>query len=112
MKSVFYISVLTLGEIHKRVEKISDINRKKKLHLWVEYNLRERFKNRILPIDTQVAMIWGQIQGKAEKAGHQGMSTIDGLIAATGLAHNLVVVTRNISDMKMSGVALINSWKE
>ncbi len=55
-------------------------------------------------------MIWGQLQGKAEKKG-KGMPTIDGLISATGLAYNLVVVTRNISDMEESGVALSNPWE-
>ncbi len=94
----FFISVLTLGEIHKGIEKVNDVAKKKKLHLWVEHDLRERFRNRILPIDVQVAMIWGQIQGKAEKKG-KGMPTIDGLISATGLAFDLVVVTRNMSDM-------------
>ncbi|MFZ0450357.1 MAG: type II toxin-antitoxin system VapC family toxin [Desulfatiglandaceae bacterium] len=105
-----YLSVLTLGEIHKGIEKLDDIDRKKNLHLWVECDLRERFRDRILPIDSQVAMIWGQIQGKAEKTG-QGMPAIDGLIAATGLAHDLVVVTRNVSDMEISGVALLNPWE-
>jgi len=107
----FYISVLTLGEIHKGIEKTHDVNRKKKLHLWVECDLKERFRNRILPVDARVAMIWGQLQGKAEKKG-RGMPTIDGLIAATGLVFNLVVVTRNISDMEESGVVLSNPWEK
>jgi len=106
-----YISVLTLGEIHKGIEKIQDINRKRKIHLWVEQDLRDRFRDRILPINTHVAMIWGQIQGQAEQSG-RGMPTIDGLIAATGLAYNMVVVTRNVSDMKASGVALHDPWNE
>jgi predicted nucleic acid-binding protein len=40
------------------------------------------------------------------------MPAIDGLIAATGLAYNMVVVTRNVSDMKASGVALYDPWNE
>lgn len=106
----YYLSVLTLGEIQKGIEKVQDIERKKTLHLWVEHDLRERFRNKILAIDTKVAMIWGQIQGKAETLG-KPMPTLDGLIAATALAYNLMVATRNISDMKQSGVALINPWK-
>ncbi len=109
-EETFYISVLTLGEIHKGIEKSADAKRKQKLHLWVEYDLRERFRKRILPIDSQVAMIWGQVQGKTEIEG-RAMPTIDGLIAATGLSYNLVVVTRNLSDMEPSGVALYNPWQ-
>jgi predicted nucleic acid-binding protein len=104
-----YISVLTLGEISKGIEKVKDEVRKKKLHLWVENDLKERFRGRILPINEQIAMIWGQIQGQAEKQGKR-MPTIDGLIAATGLAYNIIVVSRNISDMQTSGVVLLNPW--
>lgn len=104
-----YISVLTLGEIHKGIEKIGDAARKKKLHLWVENNLLDRFSGRILQIDSRVATVWGQVQGKAELEG-QAMPAIDGLIAATGLAYDMVVVTRNTSDMRASKVALFNPW--
>ncbi|MBW2305055.1 MAG: type II toxin-antitoxin system VapC family toxin [Deltaproteobacteria bacterium] len=106
-----YISVLTLGELHKGLEKIRDKRQKKKIHLWIEQDLRERFRDKILPIDARVAMIWGQVQGRTEQSG-RGMPTIDGLIAATGLAFNMVVATRNISDMEASGVALFNPWDE
>jgi len=35
----------------------------------------------------------------------------DGLIAATALVHNLVVVTRNLADVQASGVQLLNPWQ-
>ena len=105
----FYLSVLTLGEISKGIEKVQDDHKKKKLHLWVSEDLNARFRGRILPINDQVVMIWGQIQGKTEKKG-KGMPTIDGLIAATGLAFNMVVVTRNITDMQESGAVLFDPW--
>ena len=39
------------------------------------------------------------------------MPTMDGLIAATGLAHELPVVTRNIAAMQHSGVSFLNPWE-
>ena len=39
------------------------------------------------------------------------MPAIDSLIAATGIAHDLVVVTRNAIDMEQSGVKLHNPWE-
>jgi len=108
-ESQLYLSVLTLGEISKGIEKLNDETRKKKLHLWVEDDLRNRFRGRILPINEQVALIWGQIQGRAEKKGRP-MPAIDGLIAATGLAFRMIVLSRNISDMQPSGVALLDPW--
>ncbi len=106
-----YLSVLTFGEIEKGIEKSVDGRRKKKLRLWVEEDLKQRFKGRILPIDLQVASKWGEIQGKSEAAG-KPLSSIDGLIAVTGLINNCVVVTRNVSDMQQSSVELHNPWSE
>ena len=104
-----FISVLTLGELHKGIEKLPESKRKEELHNWVGNDLTERFLNRIIDIDMRVAMMWGKIQGMAERAG-RSMPAIDSLIAATGLIHHLTVVTRNISDMKESGVALLDPW--
>ena len=104
-----FISVLTLGGLHKGIEKLPESKRKEELHNWVENDLKERFLNRIIDIDMRVAMMWGKIQGMAERAG-RSMPAIDSLIAATGLIHHLTVVTRNISDMKESGVALLDPW--
>ena len=106
----FYVSSLTFGEIHKGIEKLSKSIRKNTLHQWVEHDLKERFRNRILNVDLNVAMVWGKIQAKTELDG-KPIPAIDGLIAATGMAHNLIVVTRNIADMEQSGVTLLNPWK-
>ncbi len=104
-----YLSVLTFGEIEKGIEKSSDEARKRKLQLWVEEDLKKRFEGRIIPIDIDVSVKWGTVQGNAELLG-KPMPAIDGLIAAAGLVHNCIVVTRNVSDMQQSRVALLNPW--
>ena len=104
-----YLSVLTIGEIHKGIEKLPESKKKDRLHKWVNSDLCIRFKNRILDLDLEVSTKWGQIQGKAEQVG-KPMPLIDGLIAATALSHDLIVVTRNTEDMEQSGVTLINPW--
>lgn len=106
-----YLSVLTFGEIEKGIEKSANAERKKRLRLWVEEDLKQRFENRILPIDMQTAIKWGGIQGKSEAAG-KPLPAIDGLIAVTGLVNNCIVVTRNTSDMQQSSVELYNPWKD
>ena len=106
----FFISVLTIGEIHKGIEKLDESRKKEKLHNWVDNDLKERFRTRIIDIDLQTAMTWGKIQRMAERVG-MPMPAIDSLIAATGITHHLTVVTRNITDMKASGAALLNPWE-
>ncbi len=104
-----YLSVLTFGEIEKGIEKAPKGIRKRKLQLWVEEDLKKRFEGRIVPINLDVSVKWGAIQGAAELLG-KPMPAIDGLIAVSGLVHNCIVVTRNISDMEQSTVELINPW--
>ena len=38
------------------------------------------------------------------------MPAIDGLIAATALQQQLIIVTRNTRDMEASGAGLFNPW--
>ena len=105
-----YLSVLSLGEIEKGINKSKDSVRKKKLRYWLENDLKDRFKHRILSVDINVAVQWGAKQGESEKIG-QPMPTIDGLIAVTGLVHDCVVVTRNTDDMQLSHARLLNPWE-
>jgi predicted nucleic acid-binding protein len=105
-----YLSVLTFGEIQKGIEKAPDKIRKKKLQAWLEKDLRERFEGKIIPVDLNVAIKWGEIQGITEKEG-KTMPSIDGLIAISALAYGCTVVTRNTSDMENSTVDLLNPWE-
>jgi predicted nucleic acid-binding protein len=101
-----YISVLTLGEIRKGIEKIELRQRKEKLKLWLENELPTWFENRILPIDAQIADRWGQLQAQAKHL----LPAIDSLIAATALNHNLCIVTRNEQDFKFPLLQVVNPW--
>jgi predicted nucleic acid-binding protein len=106
----FYLSSLTFGELHKGISKLPPSKRKENLLQWVEHDLKDRFKTRIIDITLKVAKQWGETQGISESQGRP-MPAIDGLIAATGLTHDLTVVTRNIADMQQSGVSLLNPWE-
>jgi len=105
----FYVSVLTFGEIHKDIEKLPASKKRKELQFWVENELKNRFQNRVIGIDMHISIVWGKIQCIAEKNG-KPMPAVDALIAATGIVHNLTVVTRNVADMEQSTVKLLNPW--
>ena len=106
-----YLSVLTLAEIEKGIGKCQEPLKQDKLRAWLEFDLKERFKHRILPIDLEVAQAWGRIQSESEKNGTP-MPAIDGLIAVTGLVNDCIIVTRNISDMRFSQAQLFNPFGE
>jgi predicted nucleic acid-binding protein len=106
-----FLSVLTIGEIGKGIAKMPDSLKKEQLHHWLDNDLRHRFHNRILPIHDAIALLWGAIQGNAEKNG-QKLAVIDSLIAATAIFHDLTLVTRNSADMMHSGCQLLNPWEK
>lgn len=110
-ESWLFLSVLTIGEIRKGIAKLPDSVKKTTLQTWLDHDLRQRFNRRILDITEEVAKRWGEIQAAAEQRGVK-MPIIDSLIAATGLVYDLMVVTRNTTDMANSGVKLLNLWEE
>lgn len=108
-ESSMFISVLTLGEIYKGITKLRASKKRRALQEWVSKDLHQRFDTRIIPVSMEIARIWGEIQGNAEKKGER-MPVIDSLIAATALAYDLTVVTRNAADMENSEVQIHNPW--
>jgi predicted nucleic acid-binding protein len=109
-EQALFLSVLTLGELHKGVAKLPDGRKKNQLRHWLDDDLQTRFSGRMLDIDASIATLWGRIQGEAEQRGSR-MPVIDSLLAATAQANGLAVVTRNGTDMAGSGVEIINPWK-
>ena len=103
---LIYVSVLTIGEIRKGIEKLDQSKRKKNLVNWLESELPTWFQNRMLPVDKQVADRWGFLQAQMKKP----LPAIDSLIAATALQHDFSLVTRNTRDFDYPLVRVINPW--
>src|SRR5712664_1666329 len=108
-ESLLYLSVLTLGEIRKGVAGLPQSRRRTHLETWLELELQARFSARILPIDAAIADRWGSLAATAKKKG-RALSTIDGLLAATAIHHNLTIVSRNDSDFAGIQVPVFNPW--
>jgi toxin FitB len=104
-----FLSVLTIGEIQKGIARLGDKKRKATLQHWLDSELKLRFGDRILSISEEVAQTWGQLQGDAENKGIT-IPSIDGLIGATAVTHNLTIVTRNESDLALTGARILNPW--
>jgi predicted nucleic acid-binding protein len=101
------ISVLTLGEIRKGAEKLSDLKRKQKIIRWLEYDLIAWFEDRVIEINYEVVDKWGFILAQHKDP----LPAIDSLIAATALTYNMKLITRNVSDFNIQGLEVINPWE-
>ena len=105
--NVLHLSVLSLGEIRKGVENLDASPRREKLRVWLEQELTDWFGDRLLPVDRGVADRWGIMLSLAGRPA----PTIDSLLAATALHHNLRMVTRNVDDFRFAGLEVVNPWK-
>jgi len=106
--STLYLSVLTLGELRKGVERVIDPGRRTSLLDWIEADLPKFFLERILPVDEHVADRWGRMMAAAGRP----LPAIDSLIGATAAHHSLSLVTRNVRDFADLGLDVINPWTE
>jgi len=105
-----FLSVITIGEIKKGIEKLSGSRRKDALADWLKDSLLVRFRDKVLPVDIPVVLCWGQLNADLDRRGRR-MPAIDSLIAATCLQAGFQLVTRNESDFAHSGVTVINPWE-
>jgi len=106
-----YLSVITIGEIRKGIEKLPHSKRKDKVREWLETDLLLRFEGRILEITLEVMLVWGALTGRLENEGRP-ITAIDSLIAAIALQGSYCLVTRNEIDFQHTGVTIFNPWKE
>ena len=108
-EDAIYLSVLTIGEIQKGIAKLAEGKRKTRIQQWFDNDLHDRFTGRIIPITEEVASTWGLIMAEAETRG-KPVPSIDSLIAATAIAYNLTIITRNTDDMAGTGARVLNPW--
>jgi tRNA(fMet)-specific endonuclease VapC len=105
-----YLTVITIGELRKGIEKLPAAQRKTALQMWLTTDLLLRFQGKILTITTEVMLVWGELTSRLETTG-KPLPAIDSLIAAIALQGNYYLVTRNERDFQNTGVKIINPWE-
>lgn len=100
-----HLSTLTLGEIMRGIALKQKTDPKAAGHLaeWLR-KLRHDHADRILPVTDPISVEWGRI------AAIRPRGDIDGLIAATAIVHDLILVTRNVRDFEDTGASFIDPW--
>lgn len=103
---LIHLSVITLGEVMRGIalKQRSDPRSASHLAEWLR-KLRHDHADHILPISDQIAVEWGRI------AALRPRGDANGLIAATAVVHELIVVTRYVADFEDAVPAIINPWE-
>ncbi len=98
-------SVLVLAEIRRGIElkRRSDPEQAKSLDRWFS-QMRTGLRDRVLPIDEPVAEAWALLGIP------NPLPLIDGLLAATAKVHGLTLVTRNVANIAVAGVSLLDPF--
>lgn len=106
--SPLYLSAITVGELRRGVERIryrNDLAQASQLEHWLN-NLISHYSERILDFGNTEANLWGKLRVPHHE------NAIDKQIAATALAYDLTVVTRNTDDFAGTGTKLLNPFSE
>lgn len=102
-----YLSAITVLEIELGILLIErrDAVQSAQLRSWMSGHVLPSFTDRILPVDTAVALRCARLHVPDPGAER------DMLIAATALAHGFTLVTRNVVDFKGLELQLLNPWE-
>lgn len=100
-----YLSVLTLGEIRRGIERLRRHDQDQAQHLteWL-VQLEGSYGDRVLPVTAAIAQEWSRLMVP------DPLPTVDGLLAATARVHGLTLATRNTADVARSGVPVLNPF--
>lgn len=101
----FALSVLVVGEIRLGILRVGrrDAETAARLTAWAS-RLERAYRGRTLPVDVEVARIWARLNAE------RPLPVIDSLQAATALAHGLTLVTRNVGELRDTGVPVHNPF--
>jgi hypothetical protein len=104
-----YLSVLTLGEIQNGIARLQDGRKKARLQSWLDHDLRDRFRGRITGITEEAAIEWGRISGESRRRGRP-LPVVDALLAASAIAIDATVVTRDEAGIHAAGAKTFSPW--
>ncbi len=101
-----HLSVATLIEIRIGIELMDEGRRKQELVLWLNDDLPQMYRGRIIPVGPEIAGLAGELIGRNRAAGLSD-EPMDALIAATARVHGLKVATLNRKHFEKLGVELV-----
>jgi predicted nucleic acid-binding protein len=106
-----YFSVVTLIELEAGVLALarkSPARRQKLLARWFD-GFVERYEDKMLDVDVTVARIAGQVSDRARSLGqHPGMPDV--MLAATAIANELTLLSRNLRHFMPLGVEPVDPF--
>ncbi len=111
-EATLYLSILTIAEYDKGIANLPDEDPRRPVYMTTRDSLAARFAGRLLSVSDAIVRRWGTISGTVRRDTGHPPPVIDTLLAATALDHDLYLATRNVHDVRHSGAAVFNPWKD
>lgn len=105
-ESEVVVDPIILGEIRFGIYLLPAGKRRRRLQGWFNRGVA---KLACLPWTAETGLRWAKLLAKLRRRG-KAMPIKDSMIAATALAHDLIVVTRNIRDFRQAGVKVLDPF--
>lgn len=104
------VSVLSFGEILRGAERLRarDRSQAESIERWLA-TFRTDFAVEPVPVTYEIASVWGRRSGELAGRGVV-VPDVDGLLAATANVHGWTLVTRNVRDVAVMGVDVLDPW--
>ena len=100
------VDPIVLGEIRFGILLLSRGKRRERLEQWFDAGIQRLV---CLPFEAETGLRWAQLLA-ALRASGRSMPIKDSLIAATALAHDLIVATRNRTDFEKAGIEVVDPF--
>ncbi len=100
------VNPIVLGEMEYGILLLPPGAKRRRLEEWF---LAGCERLRVVDFDQPTGALWARLLARLKASG-LSMPIKDSLIAASALAHNLSVATRNIADFRHAGVRLVNPF--
>ena len=102
---LIYLSAVVLGEMRRGVVNLPPDHPNRPRRERAVQKWESLLADRILPVDGEVAKVWGRLIADKNRP------RVDALIAATGLVHDMTLVTRDVADFRgIPGLKILNPW--
>ena len=106
-----FLSIITVGEIEKGIYQLPQGERRRRLEIWFFDQVSPSFQGRVFNIDRKLITTWAKMISELKTKG-MIRSSLDSLIEATAIHHQLILVTRNVKNFQNSQVTILNPWED